>query len=143
VERIMVRIGLEFDVTPEDLSGAVAVIEAILTTTRDGDQSTTTDTQAEAVEDWFAHLGAGSRSFWEIAAQYAQTHPTWTFEELAAESGIDKEKLRSYHRNSYRAIKDEDSDDPLSKKWDVDNARYVYTMHDAVRDEILRLADGE
>jgi hypothetical protein len=93
------------------------------------------------IEEWWEHLGGGnSRSFWTEAARYAQTHRTFTFDDLAAATGIDKQSLRSYHRNTYRAINDENAPDPLGGDWDANRGCNVYTMADVVRDEILRLS---
>jgi hypothetical protein len=93
------------------------------------------------IDKWWEHLGGGnSRSFWTEAARHLQTHRSFTFDELAAATGIDKQSLRSYHRNSYRAINDESAPDPLGGEWDANQGCNVYTMVDVVRDEILRLS---
>lgn len=133
----MVRISLEFDFTPEDVDSAVALLDSIQPHQETADDDPTTPLQL-GVGGWYGHLGVGSRRFWEVAAKHAQDHPTWTFDDLATASGIDKETLRSYHRNSYRAIKDVEAADPLKKEnWAGDH--WIYSMENTVRDEILRL----
>ena len=90
------------------------------------------------VAEWFGHLGPGSRKFWEIAATHCSTHSTFTFEDISTPE-LSKETLRSYHRNSYRAIKAAGATDPLEKTWDAQAGQYVYRMSHSVRGEILSL----
>jgi hypothetical protein len=95
-----------------------------------------------SVGKWFARLGQGSRSFWVRAAQFSQEHDSWTFEQLAGDE-TKPAVLRSYHRNSYRAINVENAADPLVKQWDASQGCYVYFLAPEIRDEILRLAGQE
>ncbi|MEX0677098.1 MAG: hypothetical protein WD063_08490 [Pirellulales bacterium] len=127
----MVRVTIEFEF-PGDMDAATAALETFRGITLPAHT-------AGNVADWFSHLGEGSRSFWEIAARHAQTNATWTFDDLAQTSGIDRDTLRSYHRNSYRAINDESAQNPLTSEWDANRGCNVYRMADAVRDEILGL----
>jgi hypothetical protein len=129
-------IHVSFDNAPEDLD-AVAAIVATLRQQHAISSVAPATPVAGQVAPWFGHLGEGSRSFWQLVAQHALTNRTWTFDDLAAASGTDKETLRSYHRNSYRAIKDEGSPDPMPGDWEGN--RNVYWMADAVRDEIIQL----
>jgi hypothetical protein len=95
------------------------------------------------VEAWLGHLGEGSRKFWRIAARYAVDHPLITFEDLARSSGLSRETLRSYHRNSYRAIGDEKAPDPMPGTWSQVTKRTEYSMAAAVRDKILELTEDD
>jgi hypothetical protein len=139
----MVRISLEFDDDPDDLDAAARLIEAIQSAATPPTvpaPPATAPASAWNVAGWFNHLGPGSRSFWEIAARHATTHPRWTFDDLSEATGVEKETLRSYQRNSYRAIKAEKAPDPLDSEWDANRGCNVYTLKPAVGPEILRLA---
>jgi hypothetical protein len=131
-------IHVSFDNTPEDLAAIAAIVfnlqQQHATATA---VAAVTASAAPQVAAWYGHLGDGSRSFWQLVAQHALTHRTWTFDDLATASGTDKETLRSYHRNSYRAIKDEGAPDPMPGDWE--GSYNVYYMADAVRDAILQL----
>jgi hypothetical protein len=94
------------------------------------------------VDHWFARLGTGSRRFWRLVALHFQIHETLTFEDLATTSGDVKEKLRSNHRNSHRAILDVSAPDPMTKVWDAITKRYEYKMSPEIRDRILELSSG-
>ena len=74
-----------------------------------------------------------------MIALYLVDHSTAPFEELARVNNLDVETLRSYHRNSYRAIHAESASDPLKGRWDYAEGHQVYEMDDIIRDEILRL----
>ena len=93
-----------------------------------------------SVAAWFRRLGRGSRQFWERAAKHSRSHAEWTFYDLAGGAETEKARLRSNHRNSYRAINAEGASNPLESRWNSQTKRMVYSMPDAVRDEILRLA---
>lgn len=145
----MLKVTIQFDDSADDLERAYDYVVALRDRHRAMQPTAplplpppaTALPAAWNVEGWFNHLGEGSRSFWEIAARYAQNHPTFTFDELATASGTDKETLRSYQRNSYRAIRGENAPDPLPEAdWDANQGCNVYRMPDAVRDEILRLS---
>lgn len=138
----MIRVAIEFDLSADDLDEVALTVETLRTraATAGAQPSATAPVADWKIADWLGHLGEGSRSFWNIAARHAQSNPSWTFDDLAQASGIDKETLRSYHRNSYRAIRDESAPDPLASEWDATGAFNVYRMPDVVRDEILRLA---
>jgi hypothetical protein len=92
---------------------------------------------ATQVPKWFSLLGDGSRKFWELSARYLLKHAMFTFEDLARETGVPQGSLKAMHRNSYRAIKREESPNPLWSRWDYALGRTVYTMDPVVRDEIL------
>lgn len=139
----MVRINLEFEDSSDDLEVVVALVEHLRSRHRPTQPPEDQPATAWNVAAWYGHLGRGSRSFWEIAARHAVDNETWTFDDLETASGTDKSTLRSYHRNSYRAIRDENAPDPLTSDWDVDRECNVYQMPEAVRDEILRLIEGE
>jgi hypothetical protein len=96
------------------------------------------------VEKWLTRLGAGSRKFWRLAAEKA-AKLNWliTFEDLEKETGIKAATLRSYHRNSYRAINDEHAPDPMPGSWSGATKRYEYAMSHAVRDRILQLTKND
>jgi hypothetical protein len=96
------------------------------------------------VEKWLKRLGPGSRGFWKKAAEYA-TGPVLfiTFEDLEKATGVKMATLRSYHRNSYRAIKDEGAPDPMPGTWSAATKRYEYAMFPAVRDKILELTTDD
>lgn len=139
----MVRFTVEFADNPNDLAVIIAVAEQLRARHEPSQPTGGQPATAWNVANWLAHLGQGSRSFWEIAAGHAQTQETWTFDDLVATSGVDKNTLRSYHRNSYRAIRDENAPDPLTGNWNVIRQCNVYSMPDAVRDEILRIIQEE
>src|ERR1700730_1189151 len=108
----MLHIGLQFENTAEELAAAVSLLGILQSLHNDEESARPEDlcgdkASSPTIAVWFAHLGAGSRSFWELAARFAQNHSTFTFDDLAAEANTEKETLRSYHRNSYRAIRDE------------------------------------
>jgi hypothetical protein len=138
----MATFTIQIQDTIKELDRAAEIIRAI----RAGHPQTTTgDTGGVAttsVARWFNRLGAGSKIFWQRAARHAQSHREWTFNDLA-ESPEDKRALRSYHRNSYRAIKVEGAADPLVSKWDSKRDCQVYQIPDTVRDELLRLLEIE
>ena|ERR1700676_1957018 len=92
------------------------------------------------VATWFRRLGKGSREFWKLAARHSRSNAEWTFDDLAEGSKKERDRLRSNHRNSHRAIKAEGASNPLVSRWDSQTKRMIYSMSDAVRDEILRLA---
>jgi hypothetical protein len=95
---------------------------------------------ASFVDAWLRHLGPGSRRFWRIAAEYAlNRNCNITFDDLERASNISRESLRSYHRNSYRAIKNEGALDPMPGNWDAAFGRTTYAMLEVVRDRILEL----
>lgn len=106
---------------------------------------TASRTPAESIDAWFSHLGPGSRRFWKIAAQYALAHPEsqFTFEDLAAASSLSKGTLRSYHRNSYRAIKDEQAPDPMPGAWSQVTQRTDYMMFPGVAQRIVELTQND
>jgi hypothetical protein len=95
------------------------------------------------VERWLAHLGPGSRSFWRLAAEFLRDREQVTFEDLSQHYGIPTATLRSYHRNSYRAIHREEAPDPLPGQWDDRIQANVYRMPDSVRDKILELTKND
>jgi hypothetical protein len=140
---------LRFDNERADLEAAKAVIDALLAASEEDAPAPlapppppTAPATAWNVAAWFGRLGEGSRRFWTIAARYSQSHQTFTFDELAADSGLDKETLRSYQRNSYRAIRAVGAPDPLGEAvWNAEQNRNTYSLPDAVRDEIIRLSD--
>jgi hypothetical protein len=152
VEEPMLSIDLCFENSPEDLRAAAAVIAALRDDDLLGDDGgpvpvplapappPNAPAGAWNISPWFNRLGPGSRQFWIVAAQFALTHRAWTFDDLAAASGLDKGTLRSYQRNSYRAIRAEQAPEPLGGDWDPNRQCNVYTMADVVRDEILRLS---
>lgn len=94
---------------------------------------------AAEVPKWFSHLGSNSRKFWKLCAHYLLKHPSFAFEDLASDSGIDVDSLKAMHRNSYRAIKQEGSPNPLWSAWDHGSQRNIYRMDPVVRDEMLCL----
>ncbi len=98
---------------------------------------------ASQVERWLAHLGPGSRSFWRLAAEFSRGRASFTFEDLSRHCGIPKATLRSYHRNSYRAIRHEEAPDPLPGLWDAQIRANVYWMADPVREKILELTQND
>jgi hypothetical protein len=138
----MPTLTIQIEDTIKELDRAAEIIRAIralhpqVATGHTGGVTTT------SIAGWFNRLGAGSKIFWDRAARHAQSHREWTFDDLA-ESPEDKRALRSFHRNSYRAIKVEGATDPLVSKWDTKRDCQVYQMPDAVRDEILHLLDLE
>jgi len=96
------------------------------------------------IQAWLRHLGPASRKFWRDTAQYAATgRPSITFEDLELATGIAKGSLRSYHRNSYRAINHEKAPDPMPGSWDATTKRNMYGMMPAVRDKILDLTRND
>jgi hypothetical protein len=131
---------IQFEDTIRELDRALEIIGAIRA--RHPEATGDTGVATTSVGGWFHRLGAGSKIFWERAARHAQSHRQWTFNDLA-ESPDDKRALRSYHRNSYRAIKVEGATDPLVSRWDSKLECQVYHMPDAVRLEILRLLEIE
>ncbi len=135
------RVSFEFDFDRGDYDVAVKALDAIGTVIppRVPTPPANATVADWKIADWWEHLGEGSRSFWKEAGRHLQTHGSFTFDELAAATGIDKQSLRSYHRNSYRAINDESAPDPLGGEWDANRGCNVYTMPDVVRDELLRL----
>ena len=138
----MATITIEIQDTVKELDRAAEFIRAIRAL---HPQTTIGDAAGVALTSiarWLNRLGAGSKKFWWRAARYAQSHREWTFNDLAV-SPEDKKELRSFHRNSYRAIKAEAATDPLVSKWDSKRDCQVYHMPDAVRDEILRLLELE
>jgi hypothetical protein len=98
---------------------------------------------ADRVGAWLAHLGLGARAFWRAAARYAVDHPEFTFADLEAASGITRGTLRSRYQSSYRAIRGENSPDPMPGRQDAKTRRFVYSMSPAVRDRILELTAGD
>jgi hypothetical protein len=106
-------------------------------------QRTTATSNASQVERWLAHLGPGSRSFWRKAAEFLREHESFTFDELARYYEIPMSTLRSFHRNSYRAIRNEDAPDPLSGHLDDRNQKTIYKMTNSVRDLILELTRND
>jgi hypothetical protein len=135
-------ITIQIEDTPEDLDRAAVIFRAIRALHPNAATVDTGDVATTSIVRWFNRLGTGSRIFWERAARHAQSHFEWTFDDLAESPG-DKKALRSYHRNSYRAIKVEGAADPLISRWDSKRDCQVYQMPDAVRDEILHLLDLE
>jgi hypothetical protein len=103
-------------------------------------QTTATGPANLKVAEWWGHLGSRSKEFWESAAVLLGTTGSFTFEELARATGVDKGALKAEHRNSWKAIKDESAPDPLDGKWDASRGCMVYSMKDEVRRELLRLA---
>jgi hypothetical protein len=98
---------------------------------------------AGRVGAWLSRLGAGSRTFWRLAAGYAVDHAGFTFEDLEAASGIGRDTLRSRYRNSYRAIRGAKAPDPMPGHRDPETNLHVYSMSPEVREKILELtADG-
>ncbi|MDB5293822.1 MAG: hypothetical protein JWL69_5063 [Phycisphaerales bacterium] len=96
------------------------------------------------IEKWLKRLGPGSRKFWKLVAQHALTQNFLiTFEDLKLNTGISTATLRSYHRNSYRAIKDEKAPDPMPGVWSGATKRYEYAMSHAVRDKIIELTKND
>jgi hypothetical protein len=138
----MLVITIQIEDTAEDLDRAAHIIHTIRARHPEVATSDTREVARTSIVGWFNRLGAGSKIFWERAARHAQSHSEWTFADLA-ESPEDKRALRSYHRNSYRAIKAEGAADPLVSKWDAKRDCQVYRMPEAVRDEILHLLDLE
>jgi hypothetical protein len=138
----MPTITIKIEDTPDDLHRAAVIIRAIRGLHPGATTVDTADVAAGSVARWFNRLGTGSQIFWERAARHAQSHSEWTFDDLA-KSPADKKALRSYHRNSYRAIKVEGAADPLISRWDSKRDCQVYRMPDGVRDEILHLLDLE
>ena len=160
-----VNITLQTPVQPAELGDAINLLQYLLDrkSEEDGDDETlgaavpspgdppgpppltTARTPAEAVDAWFSHLGQGSRRFWRIAARYALDHPEsqFTFEDLAAASGLTKGTLRSYHRNSYRAIKDEQAPDPMPGAWSQVTQRTDYMMFPGVAQRIAELTQND
>jgi hypothetical protein len=128
--------------TAEDLDRSAVIIRAIRALHPDAGAVDTREVATTSIVRWFNRLGTGSRIFWERAARHSESHFEWTFDDLA-ESPEDKKTLRSYHRNSYRAIKVEGAVDPLISRWDSKRDCQVYQMPDSVRDEILHLLDLE
>src|SRR5438552_721093 len=115
----MIELTLRFDVSPLTLEKVSAVIAALQ---EQSDELPPDDlptgiapvhpgpvaaNAADHVESWLSHLGRDSRRFWRMAAEYSLTHTSFTFDELETHSGISRASLRSYHRNTYRAIKAE------------------------------------
>ena len=131
----MLRISLDFDNTTADIEAAQKVLAVL------HKKAEKPDAVADelSIEDWFERLGDGSRLFWYLAAYQSLSKESWTFHDLAEISGDEVEKLRSYQRNSYRAIKATRSPNPLISRWDTEHQHNVYSMHDCVRDRILEL----
>jgi hypothetical protein len=102
-------------------------------------------TAADHVSEWMPHLGAGGRKFWKKVAEHARdVSPLFiTFEDLSRTSGIPTGSLRSYHRNAYRAIKNDANLDPLPGAWDGQLKCNVYSMREDVRDKILELTRND
>ena len=98
---------------------------------------------AHQVERWLSHLGPGSRSFWRLAAEFSRGRASFTFKNLSRHFGIPTATLRSYHRNSYRAIRQEKAHDPLPSLWDSQIRANVYCMSDSVREKILELTQND
>ncbi|HEV7225512.1 MAG TPA: hypothetical protein VGN42_22595, partial [Pirellulales bacterium] len=102
----MLQVALTFENTAHDLQAAAAILEALRAAGSAEEaesapigvavpMSPGTDPTAWKVARWFYRLGDGSRKFWTTAAEYMLTHPTFTFDELAAASGLTKGALRS------------------------------------------------
>jgi hypothetical protein len=138
----MPTLTIQIQDTIKELDRAAEIIRAIRALHPDAATVDTGDLATTSIVGWFNRLGTGSRIFWARAARRAQSHFKWTFDDLA-ESPEDKKALRSYHRNSYRAIKVEGAADPLIGRWDSKRDCQVYQMLDPVRDEILHLLDLE
>jgi hypothetical protein len=157
----MLRVSLEFDPTPEDLAAAGLVLNALREAparqdiSRDDSRPKNSNHPADSgpkptcndlpaawkVHVWFPKLGENARSFWLLAARHAQENPTWTLKEIEAVSGIEPRALKSYLRNSYRAIHASKAADPLLSDWDSVRRCNVYRFRDdIVRDEVLRYA---
>lgn len=148
----MLKVALTFENTPDDLVAAAALIEilrgretaavpvnSVASASPAPPPMSPTDWKVTA---WFQRLGEGSRKFWKAAALYARTHANFTFDDLAAASGLTKGALRSYQRNSYRAIRAENAPDPLGQaEWDAHRQCNVYRVSDVVRDELIRLTE--
>jgi hypothetical protein len=98
---------------------------------------------ADHIPRWLRHIGVNSQKSWRISASYLLSHNRFTFRDLEAFSGIPEESLRAMHRNSYRAIKSEESPNPLWAKLDYGLGRNVYSMEPAVRDEFLCILDQD
>jgi hypothetical protein len=146
----MIKLTFELENMYEDVDQALATLSAIRATRRLPEMRVSRIVEATSAGDggpdyrvsaWFPRLGQGSRSFWERAAIYFRDHAELTFEALAT-SEAEKQALRSYHRNSYRAINAEGAPNPLESRWDYQAGHQVYRMPDAVRDAILSLTSG-
>jgi hypothetical protein len=139
----MVQLSIQFEDSPDELEVVGALVDHLRSRHRPTRPPEDQPVDAWNVAAWYGHLGQGSRRFWEVAARHSLNNDTWTFDDLEAASGIDKNTLRSYHRNSYRAIRDENAPDPLRSDWNVDQACNVYQMPEAVRDELHRLVEED
>lgn len=132
------------NVGASELDDAKALLETLRGFRGRADQNKTLSASARrdglVVARWLRRLGEGSLRFWYLAAKQSKAKSEWTFGELAAASRQRLAKLRSRHRNSYRAIKAEGADDPLTSRWDAAGRHRVYAMSNDVRDEVLRLA---